>query len=388
MLLQNGSVFIHGTHFEDVTVEISKDKIVALHPPSEIFQHAEALDENPMVYDATGCYIVPGFLDIHFHGCIGIDFCDNQPKGLEKIAAYQLENGITGICPATMTMPEPVLSDIIFRAKQYREKPHPFSAVGADLLGIHLEGPFISPAKVGAQNPNYILSPDIEMFRRLQKIAPDLLKVITIAPETKGAFEFIEAIHKDIVISLGHTNADYETAKTAFDKGARQVTHLFNAMPPFSHRKPGVIGAAFDTKDTCAELICDGIHLSDTAIRFAFQLFTDNRIILISDSMMAAGMEPGCYSLGGQTVNVAGNVATLKDGTIAGSVSNLMQCFQHAVNIGIPLESALKAVTINPARAIGEANTLGSIEQGKVANLLILNKDLSIRHIIFHGHQL
>ena len=201
--------------------------------------------------------------------------------------------------------------------------------------------------------------------------------------------EFIKEASKDIVISLGHSTADYETATEAFQKGASHVTHLFNAMPPFAHRDTGIVGAAYDDKKVHVEMICDGIHVSDPMIRAAFCLYTDERIILISDSMRAAGMPDGSYTLGGQDVTVKGRLATLKDGTIAGSVTNLMDCMRHVVkSAGIPLASAVKAATINPARELGIEKAHGQITEGALSNLLILDQDLNIKDIIFKGQVL
>ena len=255
----------------------------------------------------------------------------------------------------------------------------------ARLCGIHLEGPFIAAEKKGAQNPAYIREPDIGMFHRLQEAAQGLIRLITIAPETAHAMDFIRELHEQVHISLGHTTSDYDTAYEAFGLGADHVTHCFNAMPGFTHRAPGVIGAAADAPHVMPELICDGVHIHPSAVRGAFSMFGGERMILISDSMRAAGMPDGAYTLGGLNVEVKGNRATLADGTLAGSVTNLYQCFRHAVDAGIPLESALKAVTINPAKSIGADADYGGISMGKMADLLILNPDLSIRNIIFHG---
>ena len=241
-------------------------------------------------------------------------------------------------------------------------------------------------AKKGAQNPAYIRNPDVEMFLRLQEAAHGLVRLITIAPETDGAKEFIRRLADQVHISVGHTCSDYETAYRAFSQGADHVTHFFNAMPPFTHRAPGVFGAAFDAKHVMPELICDGIHIDASAVRVVFSLFGAERMILISDSMMATGMEDGAYSLGGLPVTVRGNLATLEDGTIAGSATNLMDCMRKAVSMGIPLETAVRAATYNPARAIGAADVCGSITAGHRGDCVLLSKDdLSTKKVIFGG---
>ncbi len=375
MLIKNGLVFTDSFLFEKKNILISEDKIFGFEEP-----HLLSSDSSADSYDASDCYVIPGLTDIHFHGCMGYDFCDGTDEALEAITTYQLSQGITTICPATMTLPEETLIKICEHAASYVPK-HP----GATLCGINLEGPFLSYAKKGAQNPAYLRCPDQDMLSRLLEASNQLIKLVAIAPEEAGAYECISAFKDQVGFSIAHTTADYDTSLKAFEAGATHVTHLYNAMPAFSHRAPGVIGAAFDTPDCMVELICDGIHIHPSVIRSTFKLFGDDRVILVSDSMMACGMPSGTYSLGGQAVTVDKNLATLKDGTIAGSATHLMDCLRTAINMGIPMESAIKAATLNPARAIGIHQTYGSITPGKIAHLVILRKDLSIKDIFFGG---
>lgn len=335
------------------------------------------------VIDASGCYVIPGLIDLHFHGCCGEDFSDATPEGLQMIADYELKNGITYICPAGMTLPEEQLIHICENALNHKNT----SESGAELIGINLEGPFLSEAKKGAQNSDFLRSPDLELLKRLQEISRGLLKLITIAPEQPGALDFIHKA-ENITISVGHTAADYETTAAAFSAGARQVTHLYNGMLPLHHRNPAVIGAAFDFPETKVELICDGIHIHPSVVRATFQLFGKERVILISDTLRAAGMPDGQYTLGGLDVVVEGKRAVLADSsdTLAGSASNLMDCLKTAVSFGIPLADAVRAATYNPAQALGVDDRIGTLDAGKDATMLILNQeDLSIRKIIFHG---
>ena len=284
--------------------------------------------------DMGGLYAIPGLVDLHFHGCMGYDFCDGTAEAISALASYQAQNGIAAICPATMTYPEEKLSEIAQAAAAWSAEPHE-----AALVGINMEGPFISEKKKGAQNAAYLHAPDAAMFRRVQEKAHGLFKLCDMAPELPGAMETIEELSGEVRISLAHTEADYDTACEAFRRGARQATHLFNAMPPFSHRAPGVIGAAFDSENVAVELIADGVHIHPSVVRAVFTLF-DGRVILISDSMMATGLADGEYSLGGQAVTVRGNLATLHDGTIAGSATNLMDCVRSAVRMGIQIGRA------------------------------------------------
>ena len=353
-----GEIYINGSRSADMSQDSGSEEIL----------------------DGKGAYAIPGLTDIHFHGCVGHDFSDGTQEAIKALAEYELSQGITQICPATMTLAEESLMKISRAAANYD------NASGARLVGINMEGPFVSEKKKGAQNGLYIRKPDADMFRRLQKEADGLYKLIALAPEEEGAMEFIDELKEEAVISLAHTTADYETSMEAFRRGASHVTHLFNAMPPFSHREPGVTGAAFDTPDCDVELITDGIHICPTMVRAVFRLFGDDRVILISDSMMATGLTDGDYSLGGQPVKVKGNLATLADGTIAGSATNLMDCLRTAVKkMGIPLESAVKCAAVNSARSIGIDDRYGSLEPGKIANIVLLDEELGLQAVIYEG---
>ena len=380
MIIKNALVYMEDASFKTGDIRI-EDNIIAEVCTSD---GTSISNNDSIIFDATGLYAIPGLTDIHFHGCAGFDFCDGSHEALKKIAAYQAENGITTICPATMTLDEESLLAIVRATATYSEEE------GAILCGINMEGPFISVNKKGAQNQSYIRKPDVEMFQKLQKQAGGLIKLVSLAPEIEGARDFIGKLKDDVVISLAHTEADYDITMEALAMGARHVTHLYNAMPPFSHRNPGVIGAVSDTSACSVELICDGYHIHPSVVRATFKMFGDDRIVLISDSMMAAGMPDGIYSLGGQQVKVSGKTATLlSDGTIAGSVSNLMDNVRNLVlNMGIPLETAIKCAAVNPAKVIGIYDRYGSIRGGKVANIVLLDDRLNIVSVILKGRPL
>ncbi len=335
------------------------------------------------VYDVSGCFVIPGLTDLHFHGCLGEDLSDGSPRGLEIMACYELSRGVTQICPAGMTLPEEQLLKVCRTAAEHKRAVKP----GAALVGVNLEGPFLSEAKKGAQNGAWLHRPDADMLKRLVDASEGLVKLVSVAPELPGAIDFIRKAGKSVVVSLAHTVADYDTTRAAFAAGAREVTHLFNAMPPFSHRAPGVVGAAFDCPDCRVELICDGVHIHPAVVRAVFRLFGPERVILISDSIRGAGMPDGRYTLGGQDVNVRGPLATLDDGTIAGSVTDLMGCLKKAVEFGIPLHDAVRAAAVNPAQAIGIAGEYGTLEPGKHANVLILDKSLELKAVFFEGEK-
>jgi N-acetylglucosamine-6-phosphate deacetylase len=371
MLIKNAVVFQERGEFTPGDIAIS----------GQYFSEASAGED---VFDASGCYAIPGLIDVHLHGCVRHDFSDGDAAGIEAMAGYQAQNGVTAICPATMTLPEESLAAACRAMAAYSGEN------GAAIVGINLEGPFISPGKLGAQNPAYVRKPDEAMVRRLQQAANGLVKLLAIAPETEGAMELIGAVSGEIVCSLAHTAADYKTAAEAFSRGARQVTHLYNAMPPFTHREPGVVGAALDCPECRVELICDNVHIHPSVVRATLRMFGDDRVIMISDSMMATGMKDGDYELGGLAVQVKGNTARLaENGAIAGSVTNLMNCVRTAVKeMGVPLASAVKCASVNPAKAIGVFDERGSIAPGKYADLVLLREDLSIHSVFLKGKML
>ena len=378
MIIRNALVYGEDKTFSRLDIRIEEDVFTEICP-------SLAPSENESVLDADGLYAIPGLIDIHFHGCMGHDFCDGTVEAIDAITRYEASCGVTSVCPATMTVSPESLVQVMDAARTYNESP---ARPGqASLVGINMEGPFISEAKKGAQAAEHIRLCDEALFCSLQERSGGLIKLVDIAPENEGAMEFIDALHDKVTISLAHTTADYQTAKEAYDRGARHATHLYNAMPPFTHRAPGVVGAAFDSPHCRAELICDGVHIHPSVVRATVQLFGDDRMILISDSMRAAGMEDGQYTLGGQDVAVKGKYATLvSDGALAGSVTNLMDCMRTAVKeMQIPLESAIACATMNPAKAIGIYDRYGSISTGKIANLVLLNQDLNLRQVIIHG---
>lgn len=353
--------------------------------PGELYTDGEFFTamppEDDHVLDGEGLYAIPGLVDIHLHGCAGADFSDATDEAIRKMACYQASVGVAAICPATMTLPEERLDAICRAAAGYQNN----DPSAAELVGINMEGPFLSKDKLGAQNPVYLQKTDAAMFRRLQKAAGGLIKLLSMSPELPGAQTLIESVRNEVTISLAHTSADYETAAAAFELGADHVTHMFNAMPPFGHREPGVVGAAMDSGCT-AELVCDGIHLHPCAVRAAFRMFGEDRLILVSDSMMATGMPDGRYELGELAVDKIGRMAVLADSsTIAGSVTNLMECLRILVlDMGIPLASAVRCASTNPARRVG-ADRFGSLEPGKYACLALLDEALRVRHIIHKG---
>lgn len=390
MIIKNAQVFREDGSFEYLSIKITGSSIEAVGNVDDF-----SILPNEEVFDADGLYAIPGLVDMHFHGCMGHDFCEGTTEAFDAIAAYEASQGVTSICPATMTLSEDTLLDICKAAALYKENQDMMMTDSnqnfdkAFLCGINLEGPFISMEKKGAQNPAFVREPDIDMFLRLYEASKGLVKTIAIAPEVRGAMEFIDALKDKTVISLAHTAADYDTAAKALSRGARHATHLYNAMSGLSHRQPGVVGAACENENCHAELICDGIHIHPATIKATFKMFGKDRMILISDSMEATGMPDGRYSLGGLPVNVKGHLAALDDGTIAGSATNLMDCMCYAVeHAGIPFGTAVQCASVNPAKEIGIYDRFGSIDEKKTANIVLLDRQLQTKAIFLNGKQL
>ena len=375
MIIDNVYVFTPDKAFVKGGIILDGDKI------RQVYEEKDAPQLNGDVLDGKGCYAIPGLIDLHFHGCKGDDFCDGDKAAIGRIAEYEASVGVTAIAPATMTLPVEELEQILHTAAEYKKETK--DCRKADFLGINMEGPFISPAKKGAQDARNILPCNVEICDRFLKASEGLVKFIGIAPEeSEHAAEFIREVHERVNVSLAHTNADYDTAMEACRAGANHAVHLYNAMPAFTHRAPGVVGAVFDNKDVMAEIICDGIHIHPSVIRNAFRMFGNDRMILISDAMRATGMEDGEYELGGQPVIKKGRLATLKDGTIAGSATNLFDCMKNAVQFGIPLGVAVKAATCNPAKSIECSQEIGTLAVGARADILLLDQDLNIVKIL------
>lgn len=371
MILKNASVF--GGDFEPARADIavSGGKIECVAPNL-------SGDES---IDLSGCTVVPGFVDVHIHGCAGADTCDATREAVSAMAAYLIRQGVTSFCPTTMTVPPEQISAALAAVKDCMDNP----PEGASVAGVNMEGPYISPDRAGAQRSDCVRRPDAREFRKFFDDCGGIVRLVEIAPEREGAREFIEQASQWCHVSLAHTASDYEQAKAAFSWGVSHVTHLFNAMNGLHHRKPGAVGAVFDDDKVRAELICDGFHIHPAVLRTAFRLLGEERTVVVSDSMRAAGMPDGVSELGGQTVYIQNGQARLKDGTIAGSTTNLFDEFKNLVRFGVPFRQALRSVTINPAAAIGLEARIGSIAPGKDADLLALDENLNLRLVMAKG---
>ena len=374
MLFKNAKIFTEEFRFVDGCFTVEDGRF------GEIIEgtiEAEGIDLG-------GALVIPGLIDVHNHGNSNADFSDGDYEGLSRMAAYLGANGITSFAPASMTLPYDVLAQAFgTAAKLHAEKP----AGSSKLQGIQMEGPFFSEKKKGAQNGAYLKLPDFEAFKELFDGCGGLVRIVDVAPELEGAEEFVRKASELCTVSIAHTDSDYDHAKAAVDAGATHLTHLYNAMPPIHHRKPGVIGAAAENSKVRAELICDGIHVHPSSIRIAFSLFGASRIVLISDALRCCGMPDGTYDLGGQAVYLRGKTCTLADGTLAGSVTNLFDCMKNTISYGIPAEDAIRAASYNPACALGLEKEIGSIAPGKCADFVVCDADFNRKAVYIDGVQ-
>lgn len=346
---------------------------------------AHVLEDVPgPAEDLDGALVIPGLVDIHVHGCAGADFSDGDYAGLVRMARYLARRGVTSYAPASMTLPYDALDKAFHAAARLRREG---LADGARLMGIQMEGPFLSREKRGSQNPAYLRLPDWDRFLQLYDAAEGLLRIVDVAPELPGAVEFTRRASEKCRVSVAHTAAGYDQAAAVFDAGATHLTHLFNAMSGIHHRHPGPIGAASERENVTAELICDGIHVHPSAVRMAFRLFP-GRICLISDALRCCGMADGSYSLGGQEILLSGGVARLTGGAIAGSAADLYQCMRRAVSFGIPREQAVWAATALPARVIGRESETGAIADGRAADFVICGGELEPEAVYLGGKRL
>lgn len=382
MIIKNVKIFRENGIFEDGEI-IIEDGIFCQVTKEEIDV------ENHQVIDGNGAYAIPGLVDIHFHGCMGHDFCDGTKEAIEAIATYEASIGVTTIIPATLTLPIEGLEAVLQNAANYKTTVG-YKPEQADLVGINMEGPFISIEKKGAQDARNIIPVDYDVFKKFQQAAGGLVTFMGVAPEREDAIDFIEKAKGEVQISLAHTNATYADAKKAFDAGASHAVHLYNAMPAYTHREPGVIGAVFDSEHVHAEIICDGIHIHPAVVRNTLRIMGEDRVSFISDSMCATGMEDGEYLLGGLDVIVKGKLASLKsNGAIAGSATNLIDCMRYAIKeMDIPLEVAVKCATMNPAKHAKVYDNYGSISVGKRGNVVLLDQELDLVAVIKDGKKI
>ena len=347
-------------------VRVAKGRILEILPPG-------ALSDGEGEIDLDGDILAPGFIDMHIHGCAGADFSSDADTAscLDTMSRYLHSRGVAAFAPAAMTMPYGSLCALMERYRLASQNP----MSGAALAGIYLEGPFLSVEKCAAQPPEYVIPPDIGKLRELQRLSGENIRVVCVAPEAEGAEDFIREAAKLCRVSAAHTAADYQTGKMAVQAGISNATHLYNAMNDVTRREPGCAGALLESRCFC-EVICDGVHLHPAVVRLTHRIVGADRLCIVSDGMAATGLGEGTFRLGTQNVTVSGSEARLPGGSLAGSVTDIRSAFHKALEFGIPFSDALKAVTINPARALGIDGYLGTIEVGKSARLTRLKLSL------------
>lgn len=337
----------------------------------------DQLDPSVAWIDGGGCYLVPGFIDLHLHGCAGYDVMDEDPLALTEIAKNIVRTGVTAFLPTTMTMEFSKIIQALERIRGFNNAPDL-----ARVLGCHLEGPFLSSAYKGAQDEQYFRDPDFELIRPYS----DLIRIITLAPEKPGSSDFIiECRKQGIIASIGHSNATFEVAKAAIASGVTYITHTFNAMSPLHHRNPGVVAAALLDDTVTCELIADNFHVHPEIQKLLAKVKGSDRLVLITDAMEACLLGDGNYHLGGQPVVVKNNQARLTNGSIAGSVLTMNRALKNmAKNSGLPLWEVVRMTSFNAARLLGLA-TKGAIEVGKDADMVLLDKDFEVVMTLIAG---
>jgi N-acetylglucosamine-6-phosphate deacetylase len=330
--------------------------------------------------DGDGGWVLPGFIDVHVHGGAGHDFMDANDEGLVEITKFHASHGTTSILATSLTASRDELTDIIARVSRFMAGPMPY----AQVLGVHLEGPFVSEQWKGAQNPDYILPPQPEWLEEWVRLYPGVIRIQTLAPETEGAFDYIERLSKHgIVPACGHTDATYDQIIAAADRGLRHAVHTFNAMRPYHHREPGTVGAVLTDDRIFTEVIADGHHVHAAGIQLLCRAKGAERVILVTDAMAAAGMPDGDYQLGELPVTMECGIARLtKSGNLAGSTLTMIAALRHMVReIGVSIVDASRMASGNPARQLGIDHITGTLEVGKRADVLLLDDQLEIKQV-------
>ncbi|MGB7297548.1 MAG: N-acetylglucosamine-6-phosphate deacetylase [Candidatus Aminicenantales bacterium] len=373
-----GKVVLADRVLEESAVVVEGERIVGIFPSA-----GEQAREGAEVVDYSDYYIAPGLIDLHLHGAMGWDVMDGSVAGFREIAAYQARNGVTGFVATTLAAPLTQIRDAVTDVKAALAEPLP-----SEILGLYLEGPFLSFEKKGAQNPEFIRPLDPEALGVILKLCGGLKTIITIAPEIGDNLNFIPGLRDNgLIVSIGHSAAACELAMTSFERGITHATHLYNAMSGFLPREPGVIGAVLDSGGVTAEVIADGIHVHPAALRLALRQKGIDGICLITDSLNAAGLGEGEYRVGGLDVVVRNGQARLEEsGALAGSILTLNQAVKNMINwTGASVPEAVRLASLNPARVLGLDSRVGSIEKGKLANLAVFDRDFNVVTTILRG---
>jgi N-acetylglucosamine-6-phosphate deacetylase len=380
-----GRILTPHDELRDSVILVEDGKITGLGPRDEVRIPADAVH-----YPAGDKIVVPGFVDIHIHGAGGHDVMEGNARALDRITSTVARHGTTSILATTVSAPvEETCHSLQGIARYIRSHENPAGGVtrlAAEILGIHLEGPFISKARRGVHPPDGLAKPSAETLAKFRKAADGLIKIVTIAPELPGALELIASASADgLVVALGHTDADYDQSRAAIAAGARHIVHFYNAMRPFAHRDPGIVGAVLTEPEVTAEVIADGVHVAGPAIQVLIGTKGFHTIILASDGTAATGMADGNYRLGNFDVTVKGGVSRNSEGKLAGSTLTLDRALRFVVDLGVPLIEAVRMATVLPARRIGLAGKKGIIAIGGDADLVVLSPDLRVAGVMTRG---
>jgi len=375
--IKNAKIYLEDTVISNGNLYVESGRIKAIDKKIELRNK-----DKISVIDASGMTVIPGFIDGHIHGANGSDVMDATEQALDSMASVLPLEGTTSFLATTITQSSENIEKALENIANYDNK-----AGYSEVLGVHLEGPFVEKSKAGAQPVEYIIEPNVEQFHSWQRLSGNKIKTITLAPEHDSDGVFIRnLVESGINVSAGHTNIDFAGAKIAVSQGVRQLTHLCNAMNGIHHRDIGAVGAAFLLKEWNAELIADGIHTSEEMLQLIYNNMGSERLLLITDAMRAKCLPPGDYELGGQPVIVTEDRAVLEDGTLAGSVLKMLDGVKKMLQLdGVALENIIEMASVNPAKQIGIFDRKGSITVGKDADLLLVDDQLNIMHTICRG---
>ena len=361
----------------DMTLEMSGEKI------SAIGKDIPMVPADAETVDMRGLTLYPGFIDLHVHGAVNEDTSDAKVDGLRAISSYLASKGVTTFCPTTMMLSREDLGHVLMAAEVFAEQ----GICGARMEGLRLEGPFLSEEKCGAQNTDYCELPSVAFIEEMLKNYPqDLVRIIDISPDLPGAMEFIDAVKDKYILSAAHTAATYDQTRRAIQSGVRHATHLFNAMNPLDHHEPGAVGAFLSDSKTTCELICDGLHVHPVVLTLALKLLGEDRTVVVSDSMRAAGMPDGDYDLGGRIVSVRSGKTDMGGGRLAGSTTDVHSEFLNLLRIGVPLSFAIKACSLNAAKVLKIDHLTGTIETDKYADLVAMDDHFFVRKVWVRGN--
>lgn len=374
--ITNGRIYTEEGTIENGYIIINNDKIQTIK--------SGEYNGDLKTIDVKGNHVLPGFIDIHIHGGYGKDVMDGSFDGLKYLSEKLLSEGTTSFLATTMTQSDKNIEKALKNIKRYKNQQK--SDQSAEILGVHLEGPFISEHKVGAQNPKYVQKPSIDKINYFQKVSNNQIKIITFAPEVENAMEVLNALHNDVIFSIGHTVANFTETNEAVQYGAKHITHLYNACTEFNHREPGVFGAAWTNETLNTELIVDGIHSHPMSVKIAYELKGKQHFYLITDAMRAKGQPDGEYDLGGQNVIVNGKEARLETGSLAGSILKMNEGLRNLIDFtGDSLENLWHVVSFNQAKALNIDDCKGSIKEGKDADIVIVDDKINVKNTIKLG---